>query len=86
MNGNGVWQKISIGAVTILASLALAWTASQSSDDHKQDKRLDANEENIRTIHYEAQVQRKLLESIAVAVDAKTGPVLPVRQLRKAGE
>jgi hypothetical protein len=84
MNGNGVWQKIAIGAVTLLSVITLAWTVSQSSDDHKQDKRLTANEENIRTIHYEAQVQRKLLESIAIAVDAETGPVLPVRPLREA--
>jgi len=82
-NSNGIWQKIAIGAVTILSAITLAWTASQSSDDDKQDKRLTANEENIRTIHYEAQIQRKLMESIAIAVKAETGPVPDVRPLRE---
>ena len=80
---NGGWQKLALLLIGILTSLTLAWTASQSEDDKKQDKRHDASEENIRTIHYEAQVQRKLLESIADAVGAETGPVPQVRPLRE---
>jgi len=83
VNG-GIWQKLSLALLGVLMTITLAWTASQSNDDKKQDDRLDASEENIRTIHYESQIQRKLMESIADAVGAETGPIPPVRPLRKA--
>ena len=80
---NGIWQKITLALLGVLVTISLAWTKSKSDDDKKQDDRHDATEENIRTIHYESQIQRQLLESIADAVDADTGPVPPVRPLRQ---
>ena len=82
-SGNGIWQKLALALLGVLMTITLAWTASQSEDDKKQDKHITAAEENIRSIHYEAQVQRKLLESIADAVGAETGPVPDVRPLRE---
>ena len=80
---NGIWQKLAIGLLTVLSAITFGWTASQSEGDEKQDKRITVTEENVRTIHYEAQIQRELLESIAEAVGAKTGPVPDVRPLRE---
>ena len=82
-NSNGVWRTIAVGAVGLVAAISLAWTASMSDDGKKRGTRITTSEENIRTIHYEAQVQRKLLEKIADAVGAEVGDVLPVRPLRE---
>ena len=83
---NGTGWKVALVLFGILTSITLGWTASQSADDKKQDKRHTATEENVRTIHYESQVQRALLESIAIAVKAETGPIPPVRPLVKADD
>ena len=83
---NGTGWKVAMVLFGILTSITLGWTVSQSADDKKQDKRHTAAEENIRSIHYEAQVQRKLLESIAAAVGAETGPVPDVRPLREVSD
>ena len=80
---NGIWQKWTMALVTILSGIAIAWTTAVSGDTKDLDNRQTATEENVRTIHYEAQIQRRLLESIADAVDADTGPVPPVRPLRE---
>ncbi len=82
MNGNG-W-KVAMYLLGVLVAIGLAWTTAISSDGKTRDTRIAATEENIRTIHYEAQVQRKLLEKIAEAVDADVDAVLPVRPLREA--
>jgi len=82
MNGH-FWQKAALGLVALLASIALAWTASQSEGDAKQDTHITAAEENIRTIHYEAQVQRRLLKRIGKAVGAEVDDIGPVRPLRE---
>jgi hypothetical protein len=81
---NGTGWKVALVLFGILTTITLGWTASQSAGDKKQDKHITAAEENIRTIHYEAQIQRALLESIAVAVKAETGPIPAVRPLREA--
>ena len=88
MNGSG-WKVATI-LFGLLASIAMWWTSDISADSKGRDekiaatnKRQTATEENVRTIHYEAQIQRRLLESIADAVDADTGPVPPVRPLRE---
>lgn len=82
-SGNGIWQKLALILLGLLTTITLAWTASQSEDDKKQDKRHAATEENVRTIHYEAQIQRKLMERIADAVGAETGDIPDVRPLRE---
>ena len=83
-NGNG-WKVATI-LFGVLITITMAWTSAISEEGKKRDKRLTVTEENVRTIHYEAQVQRELLESIAEAVGAETGPTPPVRPLRKADQ
>jgi len=82
MNGH-FWQKATLGLVALLTSITFAWTASQSEGDKKQDDRITAAEENIRTIHYEAQVQRRLLKRIGKAVGAEVDDIGTVRELRE---
>lgn len=81
---NGGWQKATMALVTLLSGIALGWTTAISGDVEDVSDRQTATEENVRTIHYEAQVQRKLLEKIAAAVGADVDTVPPVRPLRKA--
>jgi hypothetical protein len=80
---NGTGWKVAMVLFGLLTTITLGWTASQSAGDKKQDNHITAAEENIRTIHYESQIQRELLESIAAAVGAKTGPIPAVRPLRE---
>jgi len=80
---NGGWQKLAFLLITLLASIALTWTAAISEDGEKRDERLTVGEENQRTIHYEAQVQRKLMKRIADAVGADADDIPDVRPLRE---
>ena len=80
---NGGWQKIALLLLGVLISVTLAWTTAISGDGKKRDTRIATSEENIRTIHYEAQVQRKLLKRIADAVGAEVDDVPDVRPLRE---
>jgi hypothetical protein len=82
MNGTG-W-KVAMVLFGLLTSITFGWTASQSEGDEKQDNRLSANEENIRTIHWEARVQRVLMKRIADAVGAEADDLPDVRPLREA--
>ncbi len=84
-NGNG-WQKATMALATLLSGLALGWTTATSQEVSTIKGRQTATEENVRILHYESQVQRKLLEQIAKAVGADVDAVLPVRPLREASQ
>ena len=81
MNGGG---KLAMWLIGLLATITLGWTASQSANDADQNEHITAAEENIRTIHYEAQIQRNLMKRIAVKVGAEVSDVPDVRPLREA--
>jgi len=81
-NGKGIWQALATGVCAILAALAMTWTNAIGESDDDQNDRLNANEENVRTIHHELQVNRDLLKRI----DKNTGgdgEAPDVRRLRK---
>ncbi len=84
-NGNG-WQKATMVLATLLSGVALGWTTATSQEVSTIKGRQTATEENVRILHYESQVQRKLLEQIAKAVGADVDAVLPVRPLREASQ
>ncbi len=66
---NGVWQKIAVGACALLATITLAWNASRSDDEKKQDLAIKVLEENVRNIHHEKTIDRGILNRI----DLNTG-------------
>ncbi len=68
-SGNGVWQKLALGACGILATITLAWTASISDDKDKVESAIVVLEENQRNIHHEQKIDRDILRRI----DKNTG-------------
>ena len=81
---NGTGWKVAMYLLGVLVAIGRAWTTAISSDGKKRDARHVATEENVRTIHYEAQTQRALLKKIAEALDINTDGVADVRPLREA--
>jgi len=81
--GNGNGWKVAFLLFSILVSITLTWTVAISGDGKKRDEHITAAEENIRTIHYEAQIQRGILKKIAEAVGADADDAPDVRPLRE---
>jgi hypothetical protein len=75
MNGN-VWKYISIGTCTLLSTILFVWISSVSGAQEDAAAATVANgeaiailEENMRNIHYEQKIDRKILRRI----DENTG-------------
>jgi len=81
---NGGWQKATMALATLLSGIALGWTTAISGDVEDVGDRQTVTEENMRTTHYEMQVQRKLMKRIADAVGADADDIPDVRPLREA--
>ncbi len=83
-NGNGIGWKVAMILISIILGLGTNWTRTVSADVEKQKEHTSAAEENIRTIHYEAQIQRGLLETICANTGGGCENVADVRPLREA--
>ena len=81
---NGTGWKVAMYLLGVLVAIGLAWTTAISGDVETVRDRQVTTEENVRTIHYEAQTQRALLKKIAEALDINTDGVADVRPLREA--
>ena len=81
--GNGIGWKVAFVLLSILIGIAMTWTGATSQEVELVGNRQTATEENVRTIHYESQVQRALLKKIAKALDINTDDTPDVRELRE---
>ena len=81
--GNGVGWKVAMYLLGVLVAIGMAWTKAVSEDVDAVSTRQTTTEENVRTIHYEAEVQRLLMKRIAEKVGAETSDVPDVRPLRE---
>ena len=76
VNGSGIWQKLAVGAMGVLVTIAFLWIGevSEAQEDAaaaqvKTNATVNVNSENIRNIHHEAKIDRDLLRRI----DRNTG-------------
>ena len=80
---NGTGWKVAMYLLGALVMIGLTWTTAISQDGKTLSKRQTATEANVRTIHYESQIQRALLKKIAGALEINTDDTPDVRPLRE---
>ena len=83
-SSTGMGWKVAGILLAIIVGIVTTWTGATSQEVKTIGNRQTATEENVRTIHYESQIQRALLKQIAEALDINTDGVADVRPLREA--
>lgn len=83
--GGSFWQKVAIGACSVLTALALGWTASTSEELDAVKDRVRDGEENTRN----HDVALKNILRVVTSINAKLGgdPIVPpMRPMRSSSE